>query len=286
MPPTLFPNIHLPFLDCIKLSMRNVLIYFLFSEQKHAQRSQLNAFDVGEALVVVSMGISRILGRLGKGSYLQFLLKGLRLVSGSSQDSGFTSQDTLNRPIRPVSIAFQKVESLFVFFFFFFFCCTLMTQHYFSYPFICPKLLLLLQIFFCLHWIRCQLFYKFIFLMHFFFKSWQCECSCFALDECLKRGRDLMSFFSPPYQLFVLQASGLSEASCSDGSHTPSPAAPATATWPNLTDSNLQHKSASATGLHTLTDRPHTISSGKTTNKCRQKILSFQHLEALERIVF
>lgn len=121
MPPTLFPNIHLPFLDCIKLSMRNVLIYFLFSEQKHAQRSQLNAFDVGEALVVVSMGISRILGRLGKGSYLQFLLKGLRLVSGSSQDSGFTSQDTLNRPIRPVSIAFQKVESLFVFFFFFFF---------------------------------------------------------------------------------------------------------------------------------------------------------------------
>ncbi|KAB7507699.1 Metastasis suppressor protein 1 [Armadillidium nasatum] len=97
---------------------------------------------------------------------------GMRLVSGSSQDSGFTSQDMLNRPIRPISFAFPK-------------------------------------------------------------------------------------------------ATGLSETSCSDGSHTPSPAAPATATWPNLTDSTLQHKSASATGLHMLTDRPHTISSAYERGKDR-----------------
>ncbi|XP_042889283.1 protein MTSS 1-like isoform X2 [Penaeus japonicus] len=53
----------------------------------------------------------------------------------------------------------------------------------------------------------------------------------------------------------VSQASGLSEQSCGSESSTPSPAT-STATWPNLTDPALHHKTTTP-----LVDRPHTISS-------------------------
>ncbi|XP_047475040.1 protein MTSS 1-like isoform X3 [Penaeus chinensis] len=53
----------------------------------------------------------------------------------------------------------------------------------------------------------------------------------------------------------VSQASGLSEQSCGSENSTPSPAT-STATWPNLTDPALHHKTTTP-----LVDRPHTISS-------------------------
>ncbi|XP_069981473.1 protein MTSS 1 isoform X2 [Penaeus vannamei] len=53
----------------------------------------------------------------------------------------------------------------------------------------------------------------------------------------------------------VSQASGLSEQSCGSENSTPSPAT-STATWPNLTDPALHHKTTPP-----LVDRPHTISS-------------------------
>ncbi|XP_047475041.1 uncharacterized protein LOC125029206 isoform X4 [Penaeus chinensis] len=58
-----------------------------------------------------------------------------------------------------------------------------------------------------------------------------------------------------PHISASLQASGLSEQSCGSENSTPSPAT-STATWPNLTDPALHHKTTTP-----LVDRPHTISS-------------------------
>ncbi|XP_042889285.1 mucin-5AC-like isoform X3 [Penaeus japonicus] len=67
--------------------------------------------------------------------------------------------------------------------------------------------------------------------------------------------QDTLCHPAHPHISASLQASGLSEQSCGSESSTPSPAT-STATWPNLTDPALHHKTTTP-----LVDRPHTISS-------------------------